>query len=257
LFFPDFRFSSRLLRLALMAALAAGMTPGLTARAAAQIPGPALALLEGQAPGAKPGAAPAHAPREQNNSEEAQINGFLHAPAVKGLARFLHLSLETTDDLFLALNYLIIFLAIAIPLTRFMPKVIRKRNITLRHNLDAARKLTEEATARLNVVEAQLAKLGDEIGKFRSEVEAEMKNDETRIKAAIEQESAHIVAAAEQEIGLAAVQARRGLRKFAAELAVEQAATRMALTPETDRALVAEFAESLAGHKNGSAGGQD
>ena len=40
---------------------------------------------------------------------------------------------------------------------------------------------------------------------------------------------------------LGAAQARRGLRHFAADLAVDQAATQMVLTPETDRALLAEF----------------
>ena len=196
-------------------------------------------------------------PGEQNSPEEEQINGFLHAPAVKAVARFLHLSLDTTDNLFLGISYAIIFLVILIPLARYMPKVLRGRKQTLRNNLESARKLTKEATARLNAVETQLAKLGEEIDRFRGEVEAELRTDEGRIKGTIEEESARIVAAAEQEIGLAAVQAQRGLRKFAAELAVEHAARQMALSPETDRALVAEFAENIAQHKNGSAGGHD
>jgi len=196
-------------------------------------------------------------PGEQNNKEEQQINGFLHAPAVKALARFLHLSLDTTDTIFLGINYLIIFLVVLIPLARYMPKVLRGRKQILRDNLESARKLTEEATARLKAVEAQLAKLGEDIDMFRGEVEAELKSDEARIKGTIEEERARIVAAAEQEIGLAAVQAQRGLRKFAAELAVDYAARQLALSPETDRALVAEFAENIAQHKNGSAGGHD
>ena len=46
---------------------------------------------------------------------------------------------------------------------------------------------------------------------------------------------------AEQEISSAAAQARRGLRTFAAELAVDRAAGQLKLTPETDQALIAEF----------------
>ena len=196
-------------------------------------------------------------PGEQNDKEAQQINGFLHAPAVKALARFLHLSLDATDAIFLGINYIIIFLVVLIPLARYMPKVLRGRKQILRNNLESARKLTEEATARLKAVEAQLAKLGEDIEKFRGEVEAELKSDEARIKGTIEEERARIVAAAEQEIGLAAVQAQRGLRKFAAELAVDHAARQLALSPETDRALVAEFAENIAQHKNGGAGGHD
>jgi F-type H+-transporting ATPase subunit b len=253
---PKSRFGFCILHFGLLAVLAAGLA-GLGVRANAQTPARAPAPVQSHGPATAPGAAKAGMPGEQSNPEEEQINGFLHAPAVKALARFLHLSLGVTDDIFLGINYVIIFLVILIPLVRFMPKVIRKRNQNLRHNLDAARKLTEEATARLSAVEAQLAKLGDEIDKFRSEIEAELKNDEARVKGSMEEESARIVAGAEQEISLAAVQAQRELRKFAAELAVDHAAKQMALSPETDRALVAEFAESIARHKNGSAGGHD
>jgi F-type H+-transporting ATPase subunit b len=249
--FSKLRIPSRFSRFTLLAVLAAGMmAPAL--RATGQPAAQSSQGVAAQGASEQKGVPPAEA-----NSEEDQLNGFLHSAALQGLARFLHLSLEATDNIFLGLNYLIIFLAILIPLGRFMPKVIRKRSQTLRHNLESARKVTEEATARLNAVEAQLAKLGDEINKFRSEVEAELKNDEARIKGSIEEESARIIAAAEQEISLAAVQARRGLRKFAAELAVEHAARQMELTPEADRVLVAEFAANVDRRQNGSAGGHD
>ncbi len=52
--------------------------------------------------------------------------------------------------------------------------------------------------------------------------------------------------AAEQELSVAAAQAQRGLRHFAADLAIEQAARQMTLSPETDRALIAEFIGSVA-----------
>jgi F-type H+-transporting ATPase subunit b len=40
---------------------------------------------------------------------------------------------------------------------------------------------------------------------------------------------------------VAAAQAKRGLRNFAADLAIEQAAKQLVLTAESDRALIAEF----------------
>lgn len=249
--FPKFRFAFRVSRFALLAVLATGLLMP-ASRATAQAPTASSQGVAAQGASEQKGVPPAEA-----SSEEDQLSGFLHSSALQGLARMLHLSLETTDNLFLALNYLIIFLAIFIPLGRFMPKVIRKRSQTLRHNLESARKMTEEATARLNAVEAQLARMGEEIDRFRNEVEAEIKNDEARIKGTIEEESARIVAAAEQEISLAAVQAQRGLRKFAAELAVEHAAKQMELSPEADRALVAEFAAKIDQRQNGSAGGHD
>jgi hypothetical protein len=42
-------------------------------------------------------------------------------------------------------------------------------------------------------------------------------------------------------------QAKRGLRSFAADLAIGQAEKQIALTPETDRALIAEFVAGVAG----------
>jgi len=49
------------------------------------------------------------------------------------------------------------------------------------------------------------------------------------------------VAAAAQELDVAAAQAKRGLRHYAADLAIDQAARQLVLTPQTDQALIAEF----------------
>ncbi len=144
-------------------------------------------------------------------------------------------------------------LAIVIPLARFLPKVMRKRSITLSHNLENARKTTADANARLSAVEAQLSRLDEEIAKIRAQVEDESKQDEARIKASIEEEKARIIASAEQEIGAAAAYARRSLRHFAADIAIEQAARQMVLTPETDRALISEFINETQ-NGNGGAG---
>ncbi len=83
-------------------------------------------------------------------------------------------------------------------------------------------------------MEAKLAGLGEEIAKFRAAGGAGSLEDEKRIKAALDEESARIVASAEQEIGVAVAQAKRGLRNFAADLAIEQASKQVVLTPETD-----------------------
>lgn len=167
--------------------------------------------------------------------------------------------IEETARVFEWINSAIILLCIIIPLAKFLPKVIRKRRITLSHNLEAARKTSADANARLSAVEAQLSRLDEEIAKIRAQVEQESKQDEARIKASIEEERERIVASAEQEITAAAAHARRGLRHFAADLAIDQAAKQLVLTPETDRALIAEFisqAQNESGNAaNGSARG--
>lgn len=173
---------------------------------------------------------------------DQQNNAFrLEGPVVKWTAKTLNLSIEKTADIYEVINFLIIALAIGVPLFRFLPKYLRQRKQKLHDDIASARKVTEDASSRLSAVEAKLSSLDAEIQKFRAEVEAESLQDEARIKASLGEESTRIVQAAEQEISMAAAQARRGLRNFAADLAIDQAAKHLNLTPEIDRALIAEF----------------
>jgi F-type H+-transporting ATPase subunit b len=190
--------------------------------------------------------------------EEQQVDAFrLEGPVVAWTARTFHISVPRTADIYEVINFLIIALAIGVPLFRVLPKFLRHRKEKLRSDIESARKVTEDANARLTAVEVKLSSLDDEIRKFRAEVEAESLQDEARIKASLGDESARIVEAAEQEIGQAAAQARRGLRNFAADLAIDQAARQLNLTAETDRALIAEFATELAAMSGAMTGGQN
>jgi F-type H+-transporting ATPase subunit b len=232
---PKARFSAKILWFVFLAVLA---------------PGAAIAPLKlaAQAANAQPAAAAQETakPEAAKSAEDKQAERLLlEGPLVKATAKALNISVETTSNIYLFINFAIIALAIGIPLARFMPKVIRKRSQTLLHNLESARKVTEDANTRLSAIEAKLSGLDAEIAAIRTQVEQESQGDEARIKAALEEESARIVASAEQEIAVAAAQARRGLRHFAADLAIEQAAKQLVLTPETDKALIAEFSAEL------------
>ncbi len=235
------RFSRRIVLTLLFAFLTASI-PGAPVRANAQQPAPAAKSSAAGANSvdktiAKSGAT-------ENAAEDENV--YRHTPMVRSLARLFHLDVETTARLFEFFNFAIIVLAIVIPLARLMPRIIRKRSETLKHDLESARKLTQDANARLSAVEAKLAKLDQEIAGMRVQVEEESKNDEVRIKATIQEESGRIVASAEQEIALAGAQAKRELRHFAADLAIEQAVKQMVLSPESDRALIAEFVGDVA-----------
>jgi len=189
----------------------------------------------------------------EQQSGEDQEKTFLQSPTVQSLARMLHLDVETTSRIFLGINFAVIFFAIAIPLGRVMPRIFRKRSQTLSRDLESARQATADADARLRAIEAKIAGLGQAMEQFRGQVEHDIVEEEKRIKAAIGEESARIVAAAEQEIGAAAAQARRSLRNFAANLAIEHAEKALTLTPESDRTLIAEF---VAGVNAGGKGGK-
>jgi F-type H+-transporting ATPase subunit b len=179
---------------------------------------------------------------EAAKTQEEQDNVFrLEGPLVKASAKAFHISTETTARIYELINFAVVVLGIGIPLFKFLPGFLRKRGEKVRADMESARKVTEDANSRLSAVEAKLAKLDEEIAKFRSEVEEEMRNDEARIKSSFEEESVRIAIAAEQEIGVAVAQAKRGLKNFAADLAIDQAAKKLVLTPETDQALIAEF----------------
>jgi F-type H+-transporting ATPase subunit b len=202
---------------------------------------PAPAVQSAPAAQAKDTAKPEGAKQEENETDQ-----FRHSGLVQAAARALHLSVEATARTFEFINFGIVVLAIGIPLVRWLPAFLRKRAAKVREDIESARKVTEDANTRLSAIEAKLSGLGEEIQKFRVEVEDEMGRDEARVKSSLEEESARIVASAEQEIGSAAAQARRGLRNFATDLAIDQAARQLVLSPETDKALIAEFIGDVA-----------
>lgn len=189
---------------------------------------------------------------EGKPSQEKQEQAFLNSTAVHKFAGLLHISEPLARTIFLIINFAIIFLAIAIPLGKVMPKVFRKRSQTLRFHLDEARKASEEARRRMSAVEAKLAGLDREIASFRAQVEHDSQEDEKRIKASIKEESERIVHSAEQEINIAAAHARHSLQTFAADLAISNAARQLKLTPENDRALINEFIEEVGGQPAGN-----
>jgi F-type H+-transporting ATPase subunit b len=107
-------------------------------------------------------------------------------------------------------------------------------------------------------VEEKMAGLDAEIAAIRKQVEEDMRSDEARNRALIDEETARIVAAAEQEIAVAATRAQHGLKKFAADLAIDRAVSQLTVNAETDRVLFAEFAADVAGGhgKRRAKGGQ-
>lgn len=250
--------SVRLLSIVLLSVLAAGIISPVYSFAQEQPPAqpqPVADVSGSPAPAAKehkaPGLGAELAPGQVKKEEAEEDNVYRHTKLVESLSKMFHLDVETTARLLEWINFAIIALCIIIPLVKFLPRMIRKRSETLSRNLEVARKTTADANTRLSAVEAQLSRLDEEIAKIRVQVEEESKQDEQRIKATIEEESARILASAEQEIATATAQARRGLRHFAADLAIEQAAQQLILTPETDRALISEFVREVSTGANG------
>ena len=70
------------------------------------------------------------------------------------------------------INFGIIVLAVGFLLFRILPKTLRNRAEKVRTDIESARKVTEDAYARLSAIEAKLSGLDGEIEQIRAQVEA-------------------------------------------------------------------------------------
>ncbi len=172
---------------------------------------------------------------------------------MRAIAHYGHVSTETAAQIFEDLNSAVLLIAIAWALFKFVPKMFRNRSEKLQKELVEARLATDDANRRLAEVEARMLRLDSEVDSIRQQMERESVEDEKRIHAAMEAERERIVASAEQEITATQAAAQRDLKKFAADLAIDNAMRRVQLSSDTDRALVREFGKSLGKDSGGEA----
>jgi F-type H+-transporting ATPase subunit b len=184
---------------------------------------------------------------EKNKQEADENEAYRHSAAVRALGATLGLNAEQAATAFTITNFLVLVIGVGWVLLKTLPKMFRDRSTAIQKHLVDARTATEEASARLNSVEARLAKLDGQIAAMRTQAEKDAAVDEARIKATVEDEKKKILEAAEQEIASATVQARRQIQQYAAELAIDQAAKKLVVSAETDRLLVQSFARRLTG----------
>ncbi len=178
----------------------------------------------------------------ETNSE---LEGFRHSPAVQNIGRHLGLSTEVTAQIFEDLNSVIMIGAILWFIFRYVPKIYRGRAETLQKQLFDARSATAEAKERLDVVEERLSKLGIEIEALREQTLRESAEDEKHILEAIETEKQRIMASVEQEIAAAGETAKRDLKKYAGNLAVDRALSEIHLTADDDRELIRSLGKTF------------
>lgn len=188
----------------------------------------------------------AEEPKNQQSSDgEVDTSIYRHSASVRAIGRLLHLDQETAAELFEYSNFVILVVAILYLFLKYLPKIFRERREKLQQQLIEARKATEQAKERLRAVEGRFARLDEEIAKIHAQAEQELSAEEARIKALIETERERIILSAEQEIGAAAAAARRDLKRFAAELAMDRAERMISLSEEGDQALLRQFAGNL------------
>jgi F-type H+-transporting ATPase subunit b len=182
----------------------------------------------------------ANTPAQQDENDV-----YLHSASVRTVAGWLHLDTGVVAESLEILNFAILAAAILYGLFKFLPQALRTRRENIQQRLADARTATQEARERLRAVEEKFARLDEEIALLRSQAEREGAADEERMKALLESERQRIIASAEQEIAAAALGARRELKRFAGELAVQRAQEMVSVDDDRDRALLQQFNRQL------------
>ncbi len=177
--------------------------------------------------------------------EGEEADAIRNAPAVKWIARHTGLTNDGAYWLCIGLNFAVIFFAIAGLLRKMLPGYFRGRTSTIQKGIEEARKMSEDARRRLAEVEGRLSRLDADIAAMQREADENAKAEEQRLLAAGEEERRRIVASAEQEIEMAANSARRELKAYVAELAVQLAEKKIRVSKDTDEALVRAFTAQM------------
>jgi F-type H+-transporting ATPase subunit b len=120
---------------------------------------------------------------------------------------------------------------------------LKNRSLSVRNQLEEARRLKAEADARAAEVEARLKALDADIARMKSDAEAESAAEAERIRVRADADAVRIQETAQRTIREEAQRARNELRGEAAQLAVQLAreTLRRSVTAEDQERLAREF----------------
>ncbi len=243
-----------------MLLLALSLAAGITI---AQQPGPAPAVpaAQTQAEPQKPEGATQPASEEKQSDaeanserhegvskeeEEQEENAALkYSPTVTKLGKMIGLGPKASYWLFTGLNFAVVLGAIGWFVKAKLVGGLRERNVSIRAQMESAKKASDEANTRLAGIEARLAKIDTEVAALKAQAETDFKLEEQRIQQQAAEDAKRVVEAAEQEIAAAAKSARRDLKVFAADLAVSLAEKKISVDRDTDENLVKSFVDQL------------
>ncbi|PYS49793.1 MAG: hypothetical protein DMF68_09040 [Acidobacteria bacterium] len=148
---------------------------------------------------------------------------------------------------------LIIFIALFIYiLRRPVSEAMRARREGIRRDLMRAHEERNAALAKLEEVEARLAKLNEEVASVREQTAREAAEERERIRRSTEDEARKLREQAQREIKSLGKAARQELREFAAEQSIRLAEEMIHrdIKPEDDARLVSLRVNELGGVKS-------
>lgn len=177
--------------------------------------------------------------------EEEESAQFRHSKAVVWISSKLGLSPAVGFWLFVCINFAIIAGFLYWVSRTNVVQALRERSAAIQKGIEEARKASAEANARLQQVQERLAKLDLEVAQIRGSADADFVAEEQRIRQAAEEDAQRVIEQAKSEIEATAKSARRELKSYAAELAVELARKNIQVDAQTDAALLHNFASEL------------
>lgn len=180
-----------------------------------------------------------------DNPEAEDVNIYRHSATVQKLANMFGVSVEVMSRWLEGLNFLVVVAFIVWFLARIMPKTLRARTERIQRELQQARAVTEDASRRLASVEERLARLDTEINGIKTQAQQDAVEKEKQMRAALEQEKQSILDSSTMEIAAASGKAQSQLKRMTAELAIERAKHKIAVSAEADRSLVETFLVDL------------
>jgi F-type H+-transporting ATPase subunit b len=151
------------------------------------------------------------------------------------------------DFLGKVLNFVLLFGGLGFVLAKPIRAFLERAAEAVRKTMAEAVSLKDEAEGKLGSIRARLAGLSEEARKIKEGGEAMGGKDKAKISEQAARESEKIRAMAREEIEARAQASRRELRRYAAELAVAAARSRIErrLTPERQARLIDESIDIL------------
>jgi F-type H+-transporting ATPase subunit b len=144
-------------------------------------------------------------------------------------------------------NFAILAIGAGYLLGKHLPVFFKSRSAEIQRDITDAQAQKLAADKRAAEMDARLKSLGADIEKFRAESKIEMGQEAVRIRQETAQQIEKMQKQAEQEIESAGNLASRGLREYAAKLALDLAEQRIRtrLDAGTEAGLVEDFTKDL------------
>ena len=145
------------------------------------------------------------------------------------------------------LNFAILAGGLGYLMAKTLPAFFKSRTADIQKGIREARDIKLEAERLSNQMDARMSALGSDIEEFRTRAHTEMEQEGERIRQATASQIRKLEQQAEQEIEAAGKTARRELRAYAADLALDLAEQRIRarLDPGAEATLVDNFVADL------------